>query len=394
VPSLDYTGGLRLLTRVTPTRATAVLREVAAPLAARDLVVYLVDFGCEVLQPLPDGTEVGGVVVPEEPVNGTVAGRVLREGAAVSQAGPDGGDRVWVPICAHTETLGVLALTVEQGSAEMVAACVELGAFAGLVLVSASRYTDLVRARRYGKAMSLSASMQWDMLPPLTAACEQASVAGAVEPAYDVGGDAFDYAVNTRWLDVALFDGMGHAVASSQLAGITVGAYRHARREADSLELMHARIDDVVNAHYERDAFATGVIARLHLDTGALERTNAGHPLPLLAREGKVTELACVVSLPFGFAGRCEGVGRDQLQPGDRVLFYSDGVIEARDDEGQEFGAGRVADVLRSAVQDSRSDADTARAVVDAARAHQADRLRDDATAVVVTWIGSTSASG
>lgn len=67
--------------------------------------------------------------------------------------------------------------------------------FAGLVAAATARVTDIPYVRRRGRAMSLSAGMQWDLLPPLSARTAGALIAGMLEPAYDIAGDAFDYAV-------------------------------------------------------------------------------------------------------------------------------------------------------------------------------------------------------
>jgi serine phosphatase RsbU (regulator of sigma subunit) len=184
--------------------------------------------------------------------------------------------------------------------------------------------------RRRGRGMSLAASMQWDLLPPLTLRATHAVVTGLLEPAYEVAGDAFDYALNGDRLDVGLFDGMGHGIGSSMLTNLAVGAYRHARREGQDVPAMHQAVDAAVAEQYDRDAFVTGVFARLQVDTGALTWTNAGHPVPLLLRDRRVVgPLPCEPSPPFGLAGVVPTVQVEALEPGDTVLLYTDGVTEA-----------------------------------------------------------------
>ena len=97
--------------------------------------------------------------------------------------------------------------------------------------------------------MSLAASMQWELLP-LVLNLPDVSVAGMLEPAYDVGGDAFDYAVNGPIVEVAIFDAMGHGVRSAMVAALTVGAYRHARREGSTLGHMHAGLEATLSARF------------------------------------------------------------------------------------------------------------------------------------------------
>ena len=72
--------------------------------------------------------------------------------------------------------------------------CRRLADLAGLLVSGAAPYTDLMHVRRRGRGMTLAASMQWDLLPPLTLRSSRAVVTGLLEPAYEVAGDAFDYA--------------------------------------------------------------------------------------------------------------------------------------------------------------------------------------------------------
>ena len=105
--------------------------------------------------------------------------------------------------------------------------------------------------------------MQWDLLPPLSARTAGALIAGALEPAYDIAGDAFDYAINGGDLHFAIFDGLGHGIGSTLLTGLAVGAYRHARRDGASVARIHAAIDAALTGHYDDVSFATRIIARL-----------------------------------------------------------------------------------------------------------------------------------
>jgi hypothetical protein len=83
--------------------------------------------------------------------------------------------------------------------------------------------------RRRGRALSLPAGMRWDLLLPLSARAAGALIAGVLEPACDIAGDAFGYAVNGAGLHFAIFGGLGHGIGSTLLTGLAVGAYRHAR---------------------------------------------------------------------------------------------------------------------------------------------------------------------
>ncbi|MEA3055203.1 MAG: hypothetical protein QOD30_635, partial [Actinomycetota bacterium] len=172
--------------------------------------------------------------------------------------------------------------------------------------------------------------MQWDLLPPLVLKTSRMTVAGLLEPAYDVGGDCFDYALNDASFEVAIFDPIGHGTRSALLAALCVGSYRHDRRESASLEQIHENLDAALTSQFRDAVFATGQIARVDLRDGEMAWTNAGHPPPMLVRHGKVIDqLECEPTLPWGLGSLAASdvpVASVVLEPGDSVLFYTDGV--------------------------------------------------------------------
>jgi Stage II sporulation protein E (SpoIIE) len=358
-----------------------VLAAACEPMPAWDPVVYLPDFGHQMLFPL-------AADAAEQEVAGTMAGRAFTTGQPVTSQ-RDGSVRVWVPVVEQTTRTGVLAVTVPQAGPQMLAQAELLGVFAGLVVASAARVSDIPYVRRRGRAMSLPAGMQWDLLPPLSARTGGALIAGMLEPAYDIAGDAFDYAVNGADLHFAIFDGLGHGIGSTLLTGLAVGAYRHARRDGAPVAGMHAAVEAALAGYYDDVSFATGIIARLATGSGRLEWSCAGHPRPLLLRGRKmVAELSCDSVLPFGLGDGTPEPGIEQLEPDDVVLLYTDGVTEARTADGEQFGLERLADLLEREAASGRTAGELLRRLVRSVLDHQAGGLRDDATLLLVQWTG------
>jgi hypothetical protein len=380
VPAFDE--ALRVLSQDAGADVHAVLAVACEPVPAWDPVVYLADFSHQVLVPLVVG-------MAEEGVAGTLAGRAFMTGQPVTSQ-QDGRVRVWVPVVEQTSRTGVLAVTVPDGGAGMLAQAELLGVFAGLVTAMAMRVSDTPRLRRRDRGLSLPAGMQWDMLPPLSARAGGALIAGVLEPAYDIAGDAFDYAVNDGVLHFAILDGMGHGIGSTLLTGLAVGAYRHARRNGASLPDTHTEIDEALVGYYGDLSFATGIIAQLAVEAGRLEWSCAGHPPPLLLRGRKVVaELACEPALPFGVGGPAPEPASCDLEPGDGVLLYTDGVIEARTPDGEFFGLERLADLAEREAASGQPAEELVRRLVQAVLEHQGGGLRDDATLLLVQWVGS-----
>jgi serine phosphatase RsbU (regulator of sigma subunit) len=230
-------------------------------------------------------------------------------------------------------------------------------------------------------------------MPPLTFACRQVTVAAALEPAYEVAGDTVDYAVDAGVARAAVFDGMGHGLASAQLATLAVAAYRNARRANRSLTDTVTRISGALVEAFAGTVFSTAVLVELDTDTGVLSWVNAGHPEPLLLRGGKVVRsLHTRPTRPLGLRISGEppvtdmAVGRVQLQPDDRVLLYTDGVTEARSPTGDFFGERALVDLLVRNLADGLPTPETMRRVIRALLDHQQGQLTDDATLLLLEW--------
>jgi serine phosphatase RsbU (regulator of sigma subunit) len=345
-------------------------------------VVYLADFSRQVLFPLVRG-------VALEDVAGTLAGRAFTTGQPVSTQ-RDGAIRVWVPVIEHTARTGVLAATVPDDSAETLEQARLIGVFAGLIVAAVARVSDIRHEWERGRAMSLPASMQWDLLAPLSTRIPGAVIAGILEPAYDIAGDAFDYSVGQGELNFSIFDGMGHGIGSTLLTGLAVGAYRHARRDGLPLPKIHAAIDRALAGYYRDVSFATGIVARLATATGRLEWSCAGHPPPLLLRGRKaVGELPCAPALPFGLGDDIPQPCVHDLERGDCILLYTDGVVEARTANGDLFGLQRLTDLLEREAASGQPPEELVRRLVGAVMEHQTGGLRDDATLLLVQWTGT-----
>jgi serine phosphatase RsbU (regulator of sigma subunit) len=395
VPPLNLGHALRAAQGADPASVPDVVLRLASDVGATDVVAYLVDFSQTTLEPLP-GRRTHAEVPHTEDVATTMAGRAFID-QSPSIAERSDGVRVWVPIVEGSDRTGVLAVTVREATDDVVTACEELGLLAGYLIATQARSTDLYNLHRRRRALSLPASMQWDLLPPLVLKTDRMVVAGLLEPAYDVGGDCFDYALNNTVFDLALFDPVGHGLRSALIAALCVGCYRHDRRESDGLEQMHAHLDITIADVFPHLAFATGQLARVDLDTGTMTWTNAGHPLPMLIRGGQVVKhLDCPPTLPWGLGElanptKSTTMAIEPLEPGDSVLFYTDGVVEAHLPGQDQFGVERLTDLVGQHASDELEPEAIISRLVHAVLEHQDDRLADDATLVLFQWNGPIS---
>lgn len=359
---------------------------VAAELAAHEVEIYLTDYKQVLLLPLPGGAERSPLRI-----DSTLPGRVFMSGRARDSDAP-GGRRLWLPLIDGAERLGVIGMTLAELGGATQAACRQLATLVSELIVSKSMYTDAFFRTRRDRPMSLVAEMQWGLLPPLTYATPKVVISAVLEPAYEVAGDAFDYAVNGDTAHIAIVDPVGHDLTASVLAAVALGSYRHSRRAGLDLTATHAAMGQVIASGFGGERFVTGQLGELDCSTGRLRWVNAGHPPPLLVRGAKlVGPLVCAPTPPFGIGevGDAE-ISTAALEPGDRVLFYTDGCVEGRNAAGEPFGEDRLADLLVRQMLADLGAAETMRRLSQAVLAHQGDKPRDDATMVFLEWRGSS----
>lgn len=378
-----------------------LIAESAAILDAADAQAYLADLQQVTLVPFVDdsGPPTDKSLEPLA-IDATVAGRAYQNVELLTQAEGSDVTRVWLPLIDGAERLGVLAVSIRDSQVDGLGGT--LGSrlqrlatlFAGLVVTKTAYSDTIVRLRRRAE-MGLAAELQWSLLPPLTFTAGDVTVAGALEPAYEVAGDTLDYVVDAGRTTAAVFDGMGHGVRSCQIASVAVAAFRNARRSGTGLLPTATAIHRALLDAFDGEVFATGVLAELDTETGLLSWVNAGHPAPLLLRGTRLVKtLQCPPAPPLGLrlpahAPRNElRVCQERLEPGDLTLLHTDGVTEAHSPAGEFFGEQRLADLLTRNLAAGLSVPETMRRVVRALLEHQQSQLTDDATLLLIDWRG------
>jgi hypothetical protein len=369
-----------------PDRLASVVAAASRELGVR-ATLYLADYEQQNLHPLP---EKGGTRVPSAGVGSTLAGRAFQQVRMLPAEGDP--PRLWVPLLDGVERLGVLAVEVDDPEdlydPGLRAQCRWFSLLVGHLVTLMNQHgngLDLVRLRR---PRSVAGELIWSLLPPLTAGVDSFVVSGALEPRYDVGGDAFDYSLSETSASLLILDAVGHDLASGLIAATALAAYRGARHAGHGLYEQARTIDEAVTEQFgHRSAFVTAVLVELDLDTGHLRYVNAGHPPPLVMRGGKMGRtLSAGRRLPLGLGPAELTVGEETLQSEDWLLLHTDGITEARDRSGRFFGDARLTDFLRREAAAGHPPPETVRRLVEAVLAHQEGELQDDATVLLARW--------
>jgi serine phosphatase RsbU (regulator of sigma subunit) len=316
------------------------------------------------------------------PLAGTLYERVLRTQRPDVQA-LDGGARMVVPVTDRGDAIGLLELVLPRyPSPEEVADIGSAAHALAYVVIAARRHTDVFEWGQRSTPFELAAEIQRRLLPAsYTCEAGQFTLAGWLEPASSVGGDTFDYTLDRDSLQVSITDAVGHQVAAAMLATLLVGSLRNGRRRGLDLAQQARYANDSLAQNSAHGQFVTGQLMRIDLHTGTAAIVNAGHTLPLRLRAGIVEEVDLRIEAPFGvLPGKSFEVQPLPLEPGDRLVFLTDGM--------QERNAASL---------------DVAAALADTADLHPREvvhelgaavlhatggDLRDDATMVCLDWYG------
>jgi serine phosphatase RsbU (regulator of sigma subunit) len=323
---------------------------------------------------------------PEEQTIRTQQVQVVSPEAERSASEGGGQWLVLAPVSERGEAIGVLELTLPAGpDAATLSEIARLAHVLAFVLIANRRHTDLYEWGQRTRPLSLSAEIQHRLLAgPQTCEAGSFTLAGWLEPSADIAGDTFDFSLARDLLHLSLTDAMGHGVGAALTATLCLGALRNARNSGASLleqvtSTNQALVDHAAVSGLED--FVAGVIGRVDLRTGSAEIVNAGHVEPYLARGPHPSPLNLPVHLPLGlFGDTTYRTSRVDLQPGDRLVFFTDGMVE-RNAVGLDLSA---------AIVETRAlhPREAVRALADRVLQETGNELSDDATVLCLDWHG------
>jgi serine phosphatase RsbU (regulator of sigma subunit) len=309
-------------------------------------------------------------------------GRALTSQTVVVERGA-GPARLFAPATNRGEAIGLIEVHLADEPDEQTVADVALAAHTlAYIVIANRRFTDLFEWGQRSVPLSLAAEIQRRLLPgSYTCEAGQFTLAGWLEPAGNVGGDTFDFALKRDTLHVSITDAMGHTVPAAVLATVLVGALRNARRAGVGLAEQARLANAGLFEYATRAEFVTGQVARVDLSTGTATIVNAGHAPPLRLRDGQVEPVSLRPDLPFGTVRDTEyQVQPLPLRPGDRLMFLTDGMLD------RNAAAVDIAAVVTAGAQMHPREA--VQHLVDAVVQATDDALQDDATVMCLDWHG------
>ncbi|MEV0373131.1 PP2C family protein-serine/threonine phosphatase [Streptomyces sp. NPDC050636] len=371
-----------------PQLIAPLIAEEVARVGGRDVSILLQDYAQLLLMPLP-----GRRLAVGEPelIGDSHAGKAFLNATPIEVPQADG-VRMYLPLLDGSDQVGVLALTLETVDDDERRLLRRLAGLIADILVTKHSYTDQFFLTRRRAPMSVAAEIQWSLLPPLAMSVPQVAVAGILEPAYNVAGDSFDYALNDEILHVAVVDAMGHGLNAATMATVAIGAYRHSRRAGIDLSEIYAFMDQAIAEQFGPEHFVTAQMMRLNIATGHLQWVNAGHPAPLLIRNHQVLrQLEGPTTLPVGLGGEKPQVSEQRLQRGDRVLCFTDGLIEEHQAGEEQFGEQQLIHWVNHIEHAEEGVRAVVRSLSHRLKEERGGSTSDDATLFLIEWRGGAA---
>lgn len=354
-------------------------------LGAKEVTLYLSDYGGITLEPVPPGSQRSPADRLE--VDWTAAGTCFRTQTPSVEA-IEAAWQVDVPVTVRAERLGVLRTVLpEEPSEADVRVLSEVGATLAYTIAAARRYTDFFERIRRRRDLALAAEIQWELLPVLAYEAPEFSLAGTLEPAYEIAGDSFDYAVDADGLTVSILDAVGHGLGAALTAALATAALRNARRRGLDIAAQARAANTTLASRLGDEDFVTAMVVNVASPSGRGQLVNAGHSLLWRCRGVDIERIDIPAELPLGVDASAEPtVWPLDLRKGDRLVLASDGALTAAPEEGDPFGEERFAELLREVRDETPTEA--VRVVAQAVVSHRILELVDDVTIVCLDWRG------
>ncbi|HEY3056624.1 MAG TPA: SpoIIE family protein phosphatase [Thermoanaerobaculia bacterium] len=249
----------------------------------------------------------------------------------------------------------------------------------------ASLLTTVAEKERLQSEIEIAATIQRNLLPKEGPQFRGVSFSAHFEPTASIGGDYYDvFNLDKSRLAVAIGDVSGHGLSTGLVMAMVKAAITTLVEEGADEESLFERLNQLVYRSTERRAFMTLAFTIFDLQAGTIRHTNAGHLYPYLLREGEATPLS-IESPSFPLGVREKIVTRTvelDLREGDAIVYLSDGIIEAQNENGDPFGFDQLEMLL--AQQTDRSPSSIRDKILDAVARHAGARPADDDRTVMV----------
>ena len=287
-------------------------------------------------------------------------------------------------------TVGLLYMDSRESPADLSAGNRELlqtlAIEASTILENARLFEEERKKNRIEEELKIARTIQQGLLPAVLPAHGWFRAAGSSIPSTQVGGDYYDVrqVSDSVWAAVVA-DVSGKGVSSALLASLLQGSFLMASADPWHVESIMTRLNAFLLERTGGEKYATIFYCTIDA-SGLLSYANAGHPAPfLVSADGRIRKLH-TSGMPVGMIeGAPFETVQQQLEHGDKIVIYSDGLTEAENAEGQFFDPERLRLALRENAELNAAGLHAAlRLAVD--RFTDGGAMRDDVTALVIEY--------
>ena len=305
------------------------------------------------------------------------------------------GSRMGAPIQAYGTHYGVIyvesaAFALRQEDVDLLTS---VAGQAGQAIHATRMQHEVQLRQRLERDLRVARQIQRSLLPPGPPDVIGLDFAAHYDPAYEIGGDFYDFIWHDKQhLAFVVGDVAGKAISAALYMARLTSELRSRASLARTPGRLLKRVNEELLQLGDDSMFATLVYAVYDLNTRMLAFTNAGHVVPLLRRDGRVYPLQSDESsvAPLGVVPQLEiGEARVQLHSGDLLVLTTDGIHEARDASGNEYGIKRLSRRIRTA---RGSAQDVVKAILQDVDAHVGTADQGDDMTIVAVGVGTTRA--
>lgn len=232
-----------------------------------------------------------------------------------------------------------------------------LASVAAIRVENARLLEEQIDRERLEHELQLASEIQQRFQPTAPPHVPGYELQGISFPCYEIGGDYYDFiARDDGRMVIALGDVSGKGTAAALLMSSLHAAVHAQAITNQSIGNTIREVNRYLAENTPPNRFVTLFYAELDPATGALSFLNAGHNPPLIVHAAGTVEQLASGGIPLGIASDADfREGRTQLAPGDVLVIYSDGVSEAQNPQGEEFGTVRLNEVVARNVDSSAS---------------------------------------
>jgi CRP-like cAMP-binding protein len=205
--------------------------------------------------------------------------------------------------------------------------------------------------RAHREEMANAQAIQVSMLPEqgaLELSKDYVAIHASMRPAREVGGDLYDcFAIDSNRLAVTIGDVCGKGIPAALFMAMTQMVMRHMLRQEADVGSAATAGNALLAANNREMMFATLFCSVIDLTTGVVSYCSCGHHSPVILRKGKAIETLAVSNLPLGLDDKAKYKTESiDLGPGDQLLLYTDGFVDAVNVEGERFGDERFLELV------------------------------------------------